>query len=178
MKNLVFLCMLIFFTSFMTGCAPKQPHVTPDIQEKTDIAKLTQTLTSMSSNVSPAEAKEAARESIMYSKELAYRYGIVTAPWFHNFLVNIGVKKRGLCYQWAMDMKIHLESLHLKTLTILWAVANDGEYFEHNTIVLGAKNVPFEKSIVIDPWRHYDPPYWGRVEDDKYSWVLDKRFSK
>lgn len=175
MKYLVFLCAATFF---FTGCIPKQPSPNPNGMDKENIKALSTALISMSEHVTPDEAELTARESVSYAKELGYRYGVATTPWFHNFLVNAGLKERGLCYQWATDMKRHLKALDLKTLKILWGVANNGGYFEHNTVVMSAKGVTFANSIVIDPWRSYDPLYWGKVGGDKYHWQLDAEYSK
>jgi len=153
------------------GCAPRLPHVTPTQEQH-----LTHMLTALDRSVDPTEAHRLAHEALTYSRTLAARYRVETSPWMHNFLVNVGVKKRGLCYQWADDLQSHLAHLHLKTLTLYPVGANIGDYWrEHNALaVLPTHHVtPLSYAILLDPWRHSGNLYFVPVgQDTKYRWQV------
>ncbi len=155
----------------IAGCAPKLPDVTPKQEQH-----LTHMLTTLNRSVDPTEARRLAHAALTYSRTLATRYRVDTSPWIHNFLVNVGLKKRGLCYQWADDLQTHLARLHLKTLTLYPIGANIGDYWsEHNALaILPTHHVtPLSYAILLDPWRHSGDLYFVPVgEDTKYRWAV------
>jgi len=113
-----------------------------------------------------------AYEALLYPQILAERYGLVYPPTFHNFLINTGLKERGLCYEWSEDMITHLKNLKYHSFDLRWGVANKGEFNEHNSVVVVAKGAPFRTGILIDPWRHSGVLYWAKLDDDpEYKWV-------
>jgi hypothetical protein len=121
--------------------------------------------------VSPAEAQRLAACAYEYSSQLAQEYHAVRPAIWHNFLVNMGVKRRGLCYQWAEDLSAKLETLNLTTLTVRWGIARAGTYREHNSVVITARGHPFESGLVLDPWRRSGKLVWKPVGADKYPWL-------
>jgi hypothetical protein len=42
--------------------------------------------------------------------------------------------------------------------------------FTHSTVVVTARNQPFEKGLVLDPWRNSGRLYWIPVKADRYPW--------
>jgi hypothetical protein len=162
---------LLFGFLLLSGCAPVQPTITLAQEER-----LTRLITHMDRKIDPLEAKKLAHEALLFSRELAKRYRVNTSPWVHNFLVNVGMRDRGLCYQWADDLMKHLNALHLKSLTLYPVGANVGEYWsEHNAIiVLSTRHVvPLEYAILLDPWRHGGELYFVPVgRDRKYQWAI------
>ena len=107
------------------------------------------------------------------ASELGRRYQPVGPPQFHNFLVNTGLKKRGLCHHWARDLGSQLAVLKLRTLQLRWGIARRGTLREHNAVVVTARGQPFERGIVLDAWRHSGRLFAGPVAGDKYPWVED-----
>lgn len=105
-----------------------------------------------------------------YSIQLAHEYRVVRPALFHNVLVNVGLKKRGLCYQWAGDLAIRFRQLDLGTLEFHPAVARRDTLREHNGIVVCARGDPFEAGIILDAWRHSGRLYWDYVVQDRYPW--------
>jgi hypothetical protein len=103
--------------------------------------------------------------------ELAREYRVVHPAIFHNVLVNIGVRKRGLCFQWADDLSAKLESLHLRTLRLRRGVARLDTRREHSSVVLTAPGQAFDRGIVLDAWRHSGRLFWSGVKEDKYPWI-------
>ncbi|MGD9160953.1 MAG: hypothetical protein PVG39_21225 [Desulfobacteraceae bacterium] len=135
------------------------------------IKKLQQELTTLGNNIEITEARQLAETSISYSLYLADEYKLVWPPFFHNILVRIGVKDRGLCYQWTEDLMKRLVSLKLKSFSLHHGVAYRGNDFrEHNTVVVTARGQEFTEGIVLDPWRNSGDLYWGAVRADRYPW--------
>ncbi len=134
-------------------------------------AGLAAELRALSPTVTTAEANLTAETACAYSLQLAREYRVVRPAIFHNVLVNLGIRKRGLCFQWADDLSAKLETLHLQTLEIRRGVARLDTRREHSSVVLTAMEQPFEQGVVLDAWRHSGRLFWGAVRDDKYPWI-------
>lgn len=134
-------------------------------------ADLTWLLRGLSSSVNAQEATLTAETACAYCLDLAWQYRIVRPPIWHNVLVNVGLRRRGLCYQWADDLSDKLESLGLQTLIVRRGAARLNTRREHSSVVLTAREQPFEQGIVLDAWRHSGRLYWCGVKEDKYPWI-------
>lgn len=148
----------------LLGCASLRPGGS----SATDLGER---LRGLSASVAPSEAVLAAETAHSYSAELAKEYRVVHPAIFHNVLVNLGLRKRGLCFQWADDLSAKLASLQLHTLQLHRGVARLDTRREHSSVVLTACGQPFEEGIVLDAWRHSGRLYWGGVKQDHYPWV-------
>jgi len=172
MKQILF---LLSFVLLVVGCSVKQDNMA---LESGKLTQLTANLSALSPSVDYKEARLFAYEALWYPHVLAQRYGLVSPPTFHNLLINMGLRDRGLCYQWSEDMITHLKALHYQSFDLRWGVANKGELDEHNTVVVVAKGEPFESGILIDPWRNSGELYWVRLKDDpEYHWVENRERS-
>jgi hypothetical protein len=173
----IFIFLLLFFFS---SCATSHLGVNEaikgnfkDLPQETlkRIDSLQHDLTALDSTTDPSEARKLAETGIVYSLYLADEYRLVKEPHLHNILVNIGLKDRGLCFQWAEDLMKQFKALDLKTFSFHEAVAYKGKKFhEHNTVVVTAKGKDFFDGIVLDPWRDSGDLYWISVKTDKYPW--------
>ena len=137
------------------------------------IEVLSRQLVALSRSVRPDEAKRLAAQAHLGSIGLARHYRPVGPPQFHNFLVNAGLKQRGLCHHWARDLGDRLAALRLRTLGLRWAIARGGTLREHNAVVVTARGQRFEDGIVLDAWRYSGQLYAGPVAGDKYPWKED-----
>jgi len=156
----------------LVGCA----HLPGDARgvaraKPEEIGPLRDHLAALAPTVSEDEAQRVAACAYDYSLELAREYRVVRPAWFHNFLVNTGFKKRGLCYQWTEDLLAKLETLELATLDLHWGMARWGTLREHNSVVVTARGQPFERGVALDPWRRSGRLVWKPVTEDKYPWV-------
>ena len=131
-------------------------------------------LAALSPHVGAGEAKQVADCAYVTSRQLARDYRVIGPPPFHNFLVNIGMRERGLCFQWARDLFAKLNEIPLHTLELHWGAARAGTWREHNCVVVTAKGQPFEKGIVLDAWRHSGRLFWSPVRADHYPWKEDE----
>jgi hypothetical protein len=127
----------------------------------------------LSPNVHPDEAQRVAECAYASADQLAREYRILGPPLFHNFLVNTGIRKRGLCFQWAEDLFAQLDRLEVSTLELHWGEARARTLREHNCVVVTAKGQPFHDGIVLDCWRHGGHLFTSSVASDHYPWIED-----
>jgi hypothetical protein len=70
------------------------------------------------------------------------------------------------------DLRVFVESKNYKTLLFYDAISNADLITEHSALVVGAKGVSFQDSIVLDPWRRSGVLFAKKVKDDKsYNWM-------
>ena len=158
----------LFFLLFLMGCAVKTP---PLEQRQAKVVALKNMLLHLDSNVDVYEAEDLAQSSINYSYLLAQKYNAIDSPWLQNSLVNIGLKKRGLCYEWAEDLLRYLVEKEYKTLEFHTVGANIGYLNEHNALSVSLKGEGINNSILLDAWRKSGNLYFKKIrEDKKYKW--------
>lgn len=139
--------------------------------DRATIAALQNDLADLDAGTDAAEAGKVAQTAVRYSFYLAEQYELVRPAVFHNVLVRIGLKERGLCHHWATDLMEQLELLNLRTYQLYWGVAYRGsELREHNSVVIAARGQRFEEGIVLDPWRNSGALHWVPVKKDTYPW--------
>lgn len=139
-------------------------------EEPSEVASLREQIAALSRSVRQDDARRAAAAAVETSRELARAYAVTGPAQFHNFLVNIRVKKRGLCHHWARDLIQRLHALKLTSLDLHWATARAATLREHNAVVVTAKRQPFASGIVLDPWRRSGRLLAGPVARDRYPW--------
>ena len=164
MKQYIYLILILFL---FQGCTN-----TPTLPKQNDIkAKKLETLI-RSLHVDKKEAKDLARKAIIHSKTLAKQYNLVKPPLFQNFLVNIGLRKKGLCWQFAFDMLSFMKKQNYKSFDYYIGGANVGNYWsEHNVLVVTCRGSKFKDGILLDPWRNSGDLYFSKLKDDKkYRW--------
>ena len=100
-----------------------------------------------------AEANRLAHVAEREARALAISYRVSGPAWFHNCLVNIGIKERGLCWHYMEDMFARLHAENPRHFDLHTAVRDDDSTFlEHNCVLLSAKGQPFASGWVLDPW--------------------------
>jgi hypothetical protein len=139
-------------------------------------AALRTKLATLSPTVRVDEAERFAQCAYVTSRRLAREYRVVFPPALHNILVNTGIRKRGLCYQWTEDLMRQLDALKLETLELHWGEAFAGTFSENNGVVVTAKGQPFEQGIVLDAWRYQGQLFWStlRADPEHYQWRENK----
>ncbi len=132
-------------------------------------------LVALSPSVNPEEARRVAAIAYTTGRELAAKWGMGSSPTIHSFLINIGVKKAGYCYQFATELLLRLEAQKLKTLEFHWAESDPGTDTEHNVIAVTARRQPFAEGIMLDNWRHSGHLLWGPLNGDpSHTWQENK----
>jgi hypothetical protein len=136
---------------------------------------LIQRLVDLSPSVSPAEARRVANIAYTTGRELAEKWKMGASPTVHSFLINIGVKKGGYCYQFANELLLRLYAEKLQTLELHWAESDPRTDTEHNVILVTAKGQPFEEGIILDNWRRAGHLLWGPLSGDPdHKWQENK----
>ena len=168
---------IVFLSLLFAGCAVKYQSVVavkenrlyPIALSKRESKKINN-LYLMLLSLGKTDKKEAlklAKIAVLYPIYLAKKYKLTYPPNFHNFLVNINLRKKGLCYQWVEDMSKFICLNRWKSFSFHWGVANRGKLNEHNVVVVTLKNAPFEKGILLDPWRYSGKLYFNYVKNEK-----------
>jgi len=116
--------------------------------------------------VDPREAELLSVTAHTISRQLAREYGVTGDPAIHNYLINIGVKKRGICADYTRDIGARLKEFRFKTLVLHWGAAYAKESDENNALVVTAPNQPFLDGIVLDGWRRSGELFWCPVKND------------
>lgn len=170
-----------------------------------DAAKqLERDLTGLIAGPSPKaqdEAQQLATIVIDTIDQQGRRYRMLPMPWVNNGLVDIGLKRRGLCHHWAEDLVTALAAVKPQSYEVHWMVARKGTLREHNAVMIKARDpappvssagsganggrtqiqsvrvASFEAApgpgIIIDPWRTAGHPFWIQMERDQYPWRDD-----
>ena len=146
-------------------------------RDEKSIDALRDALVALGPKVDPAEAEMVSLTVHATSRRLAREYRFVGPPDFHNFLIHIGVRERGFCYDWVRDIAAPLKrELKPKTLALHWGAAFVATRRENNCLVITAPGQPFHEGIVIDGWRKAGRLWWCPVSKDrKYVWTEDMR---
>lgn len=156
----------------LVGCGVKTSVPAP-----ANVKHLSQILQGLDANISGEEADALARDIYRKSYELSEKFELVSPPQFHNFLVNVGVREKGLCYHFSDALYIHLKHQGYEHFDFHLVGANIGEYWsEHNALVVVAKECNTEtcilnSGILIDAWRDSGEVYYAKLNEDRaYHW--------
>jgi hypothetical protein len=152
---------------FLAGCT-----VTPPLVSQTKITQLADSLQSLDSNIPRSEAMQLSKDIFHQTQWLTKEFALTSPPVFHNFLVNVGLREKGLCYHWSDALYAHLSKKQYDSFEFHLAGANIGKYFyEHNALLVIAKGGKVEEGIIIDPWRNSGALYFSTVKSDvDYRW--------
>ena len=106
------------------------------------------------------------------TQKLTKEFELTSPPLFHNSLVNLGIREKGLCYHWSDALYAHFLQKKYPHFEFHLVGADIGEYFsEHNALVVVGKGGSIQNGILIDPWRNSGKLYFTKVvEDKKYQW--------
>lgn len=158
----------------VSGCSTRQAVETADgLEEERRIAQLTREIGALSPQIFAGEAERAAIIAVRYSQQLAEEYNLSKPPLFHNFLVQTGLRERGLCIHWTEDLKAKLSQQGFQSLEFHWAVANYEPMFrfEHSSVVVTPQGGNINDGILLDPWRNSGELYWSKLDSDEgYEW--------
>ena len=165
--------MYFFIALLFSGCAIKYDNISIN-KTDTKVSKLSSKLQSISQSIQKDEAKDLAQFSHYYTKVLANRYKLIISPNFQNFLINIGIKKKGYCYNYADDLAAALLKRGYKSFKFYRIIHKQGTMFEHNAVLVSSHDKGFF-GVVLDGWRDAGELYYSFLKDDSnYDWKLFK----
>jgi len=162
----------LFFLFFLLGCTVK-----PVQAPKNEVEQLSSKLQALQSGISYKKSRLLAQDIFKQTQRLTKKFELTSPPLWHNFLVNIGIREKGLCYHWSDALYVHLEQKNYEHFSFYLIGANIGKYFsEHNALLIVSKGARSIKGgVVIDPWRESGKLYFTTVENDKeYTWKRRK----
>ena len=172
-KNLT-ISVLMVALLFMSGCAARRvsddgvaatvalPHDRTAQQLEADLALLL--------GYRDQETVRLAQTVLAETDTLARNYQVQPPALWHNFLVNVGIRDRGLCCHWTQDLLRKIETLQLQKYQAVWAVSRHGTWREHSCVVVTAAGQGLATGLVLDAWRDAGHLYWARVAEDRYTW--------
>jgi len=141
--------------------------ITAPAQDEKSINGLRDALIALSpQTVDPREAALLSEAAHRSSRECAREYSVTGDPAFHNYLVRIGVKKRGICADYTHDIGARLREMRFKTVVLHWGTAWEKESDENNALIVTARNQSFYDGIVLDGWRRAGRLFWCALKDD------------
>jgi hypothetical protein len=156
-----------FIVAIASGCATVKVS---DTEQNAAIASLAKNISALSPQVNMVEALRVADTAVRYPLLLAEEWRATPPAALNNAFINVGLRPRGLCYQWADALTVKLMTLHLQTLEIHRGVAKLGTRREHSCVVLTAPGQNFTNGIALDAWRHCGKINFSPVAADKYAW--------
>ncbi len=162
----------LFFLFLLVGCTVK-PILGPNYK----IEELNSKLQALHKDIPYHKSTLLAQDIFRQTQILTKKFKLTSPPLWHNFLVNIGLREKGLCYHWSDALYVHLGQKNYEHFSFYLIGANIGKYFsEHNALLVvskGAKSI--KDGIVIDPWRESGKLYFTTIENDKsYVWKRRK----
>lgn len=140
------------------------------------IKRFRDAMVALAPDVDPHEAALLSVTAHTTARRLAREYRVVGPAVFQDFLIHIGVRQRGYCFQWAHDIGKRLKELRPKTLVLHWGATGAGTGLEHNCVVVTARGQPFRDGFLIDGWRTAGRLCWWPVSKDGTTvWNEDLR---
>lgn len=152
----------------LAACAatPESPP-----QRRQRAAELAVELARMSPQTSAAEARAFSRQAVETCADLRSQYHIQLAHNLHNVLVYWGLKNRGYCWHWQVDLDQALSQTDHPDLVIHRIVASPGSlWHEHHALSVTAPGAAWNDGLVLDPWREEGLLWFGPVKTDRFPW--------
>ena len=156
-----------FFLFFCSGCVVKVPK-----NQQREVKALAASLYQLNREIPYSEALKLSQDVFSTTQTLTQTFKLTSPPQAHNFLVNVGLKEKGLCYHWSDALFVHLKAEKYPAFDFHLLGANIGDYWsEHNVMVVVSKGKSWESGVLLDPWRNSGRLYFSSVkEDTKYTW--------
>jgi hypothetical protein len=151
----------------LTGCV-REPVYESDVKTEA----LTHLLLELDPHIPGEEASRLAKDILRYAAVLEMRFGRQSDPRLHNFLINIGLKEKGLCYHYSDRLYLHLSQGDYPHFAFHLLGAHIGEFWrEHNALAVTAKGHPVMEGVVVDAWRKPGDLFFSKIrEDQAYDW--------
>ena len=172
-KNLT-ISVLMIALLFMSGCAVRR--VSDDGMAATVALANDRTAQQLAADLTTLlgyrddETPRLAQTILAETDTLARNYRVQPPALWHNFLVNVGIRDRGLCCHWTQDLLRKIETLQLQKYQAVWAVSRHGTWREHSCVVITAAGQGLTTGLVLDAWRDAGHLHWTPVTEDRYTW--------
>ncbi len=167
MMRSILACLAVIVAMALGGCAKQYPAA-----GQNDIDKLALAIRDLGPNVDPVEAQQAAEIAYTYSSRLAQEWNVTDPAIIHNAKVVNGLRKKGLCNDWAEAMTARLRQENFETLDLHWATSPPTAFrIIHHSALISAKGDSMYDGLILDPWRNSGALTWAPTrEDTRYNW--------
>jgi hypothetical protein len=150
---------------------PSQHDLWTKAPEAKRIETLRRELAATCPRADPDEVAAVAGVAVRYGELVRYEYGLFRPVEVNNILIQMHLKRRGLCFQLADDLFCRLRAMQLRTLDLHQGQAAVGHLTEeHNCVVVTDKGKPFRSGMVLDLWRYAGKLRWITVAQDTHDW--------
>lgn len=170
---------LLFFIFLATACArePLSPSRQAGLDRKA-VLQLEEDLSRLvPSEWARPEAHQIAQALVDQTRKTNKAFKMTGSPKWHNFMVKIGVRKRGYCYHWVPELLKALPRQPMQYYERHWGGSFLSLGRENNAVIITRRGAPLSTGIVYDAWRGMGRPFWMAVsQDKKYPW--EQRFSE
>jgi hypothetical protein len=159
--------------ALLNACAaPLDP---PD-QRAVRIVSLAHDIQQLSPTIPQDEAYGFAKVAVEAAAELSRKYDVELVPWLHNASIITGLKDRGLCYEYALDLYESLKYVDSEHLAMHFVKANKGKLNEHHALAVTVKDATWDTGVLLDAWRGGGNLYFLPIKaDKKYPWLFENR---
>jgi hypothetical protein len=162
--------LLVLLTLLLNACA--FPIDQAD-QRLVQAEKLAAEIMALSPVIQRQEAYDFALAAVETSAALGKKYEVRLRPWLHNGSILLGLKERGLCYEYAADLYTSLKTVKTVHLRLLYVAANQGKLNEHHAVTVIAQDAPWNSGLILDAWRRNGNLHFGPLQQDSYPWIRD-----
>lgn len=123
------------------------------------------------------EAYQIAEALVDQTRETNKEFRMRGSPYWHNFLIKLGLRKKGYCYHWVPELLKALPPEPMRYFERHWGGSFLSLGRENNAVIITKRGAPIETGIVYDAWRGSGKPFWiAASKDKKYRW--EERFSE
>lgn len=177
----VFSIALLFLLSSCAGYNSGNPAQREEMDKKA-IAQLTADLLKMpptEGNVPSAMEAEAhliASTLVNQTRETNKEFKMSGGSKWHNFMITMGFRKKGRCYDWVPELLKALPPKPMKYYERCWGGSFQSMGREDNAVIITKRGAPLKDGIAYDAWRGVGHPFWRIVGKDIYPWEV--RFSE
>jgi hypothetical protein len=174
-KRLLQAILAAFAISGMTSCVSMQPPSRIAWVDQSKVREVTNQLVALpgAGEATRRDAEKIASVAVRESREQAARYEVAMPGWWHNMMVNSGIKERGLCWQWMEDIYPRLRALDTPSFNIVCGVRDAGTRREHHCVVAVPTGRPFDDGLVLDPWVKGGELVAFNVRGADRNWLYD-----
>lgn len=153
----------------LVGCAstPEQSG-----ERRLRAAQLAMEVRKVAPGASDETARVLSRVAVEKSAQLRQAYHIQLNHNLHNVLVYWGLKDRGFCWHWQVDLQSALAVCDHPGLDVRRIYAHPGSLFhEHHALVVMPAGGDWRDGLVLDAWRDEGRLWFGPVKTDEYPWL-------
>jgi hypothetical protein len=116
--------------SLVLICALLLTAVPSRADDSKSIRNFTKAIIALAPDVDPAEAELVSVTAHTTARRLQKEWRVAPFALYQNFLIHVGARQKGFCFDWAYGIGGALRELRLKTLVLHWGASHPGTRLE------------------------------------------------